>query len=72
MFRRSRGDLHLNAPVTFALHTLEMYFLDVACVIYMVAVINTIWLFLKFDSVFEINIISSQNLPEYSDSECEE
>lgn len=72
VFRRSRGDLHLNAPVTFALHTLEMYFLDVACVIYMVAVINTIWLFLKFDSVFEINIISSQNLPEHSDSECEE
>lgn len=72
VFRRSRGDFHLNAPVSFALYTLEMYFLDVACVIYMVAMINTIWLFFKFDSDFEINIVSSQNLTEYSDSECEE
>lgn len=43
-----------------------------ACVIYMVAVMNNIFLFLKFDTVFEINLISSQNLTEYSDSECEE
>lgn len=49
-----------------------MYFLDVACVIYMVAMINTILLFFIFDTVFEINIVSSQNLTEYSDSECEE
>lgn len=61
VFSRSRGDFHLNAPVSFALYTLEMYFLHMACVIYMVSTMNKICLFLKFDSFWNKYIFLSES-----------